>query len=248
MPTNPQNSPAPNRRSATLRPLFPERVVVIERHHPGDPEDLKPVELHYVARARAKRLQEFAAGRACARAALAEFGVHDVELPAAADRQPVWPEGFTGSITHTAGFCAAAVARREEMRYLGLDSEIVGAPTPDIWTTLCRSEELEWLDTLPAADRAAAVTLVFSAKEAFYKAQYPLVSEWLDFHDVSIQAPGWSREAGVFTAAATRPIRFAEHVSWPITGHYVFHDQFVSTAVSATIAPDSNTAPSTHGP
>jgi len=219
-------------------------VVVIERHQPGNPEDLKPVESHYVARARAKRLQEFAAGRACARAALAEFGVHDVELPAAADRQPLWPQGFIGSITHTAGFCAAAVALRSEISCLGLDSETVGAPTPDIWSTVCRDEELEWIDSLPAAERSAAITLVFSAKEAFYKAQYPLVSEWLDFHDLSIQAPDWNGHAPewhgtsrMFTAAATRNIRFADHVRLPITGRYAFHGQFVSTAVSAAVTP-----------
>lgn len=206
---------------------------MIERHHPGNPLDLKPGESHYVARARAKRLQEFAAGRACARAALAEFGVHDVELPAAADRQPLWPQGFIGSITHTAGFCAAAVALRSEILCLGLDSETVGAPTRDIWSTVCRDEELVWIDSLPAAEQSAAITLVFSAKEAFYKAQYPLVSEWLDFHDLSIHAPGWSGASGVFTAVATRPIRFADHVRLPITGRYAFHEQFVSTAVSA---------------
>ncbi len=237
MPTNPQNTPSPNLRSEELSPLFPKGVVVIERRPPGDPKDLKPVESHYVARARAKRLQEFAAGRACARAALAEFGIHDVELPAAADRQPLWPQGFTGSITHTQGFCAAAVALRSEILCLGLDSEIVGAPTPDIWSTVCRAEELEWVESLPAAAQSAAVTLVFSAKEAFYKAQYPLVCEWLDFHDLRIHAPEWNGVFGVFTAAATRNIRFADHVRLPIMGRYAFHEQFVSTAVSAAVTP-----------
>jgi len=211
-------------------------VVVIERHQPGDPQDLKPVEAHYVARARAKRLQEFAAGRACARTALAEFGVLDVELPAAADRQPLWPPGFLGSITHTAGFCAAAVASCADIRFLGLDSEIVGAATCDIWPTVCRDDELEWIETLPRAERSAAVTLVFSAKEAFYKAQYPLVSEWLDFHDVSIRAPAWNAADGVFTASPTRSIRFADHARLPITGRYAFHEQFVSAGVCAAVS------------
>ncbi len=236
MPTNPQNLPSPNLRSATLSPLFPKAVVVMERHRPGDPQDLQPVETHYVARARAKRLQEFAAGRACARAALAEFGIHDVALPAAHDRQPLWPSGFVGSITHTTGFCAAAVASCADVRFLGLDSEIVGAPTPDIWATVCRDEELEWIDSLPADEQSAAVTLIFSAKEAFYKAQYPLVSEWLDFHDLSIHAPAWNAALGVFTAAPTRNIRFAGHARFPISGRYAFHGQFVSAAVCAAVS------------
>lgn len=230
--TTPQNSPTPNQASATLRPLLPAAVVVIERREPGNPADLLPAESHYVARARAKRLQEFAAGRACARAALGVFGVHGVALPAADDRQPVWPAGFLGSITHTAGFCAAAVARRSAIKALGIDSERVGAPTPDIWSALCRAEELAWIDALPAADRPAAVTLVFSAKEAFYKCQYPVAAEWLDFHDVRIEVAGWGAAAGVFTASAMREIRFAAHAALPIEGLYVFHEQFVSAAVS----------------
>jgi 4'-phosphopantetheinyl transferase EntD len=229
--TTPQNSPTPNQPSAVLRALFPADVVVIERRVAGDPADLKSVEAHYVSRAVAKRLQEFAAGRACARYALAVLGVPDAEVPAAPDRQPVWPQGFLGSITHTTGFCAAAVAARTSLRALGLDSEIVGAPTPDLWSTLCRPEELAWIDSLPAARRPAAVTLVFSAKEAFYKCQYPLVAEWLDFHDVRIQTPAWGDAAGVFSVAAIRPIRFDAHARAPTTGRYVFHDQFVSTGV-----------------
>ncbi len=232
MSTSPRFFPKSALRSTALSGLFPEAVLVVDRQAPGDPSDLMPSESHYVARARLKRIQEFAAGRACARAALAEFGVRGVAVNAAADRQPVWPAGFVGSITHTAGFCAAAVAAREHVLAIGLDSEVVGAPTPELWSTICRDEELRWVDRLPLAERPAAVTLVFSAKEAFYKCQYPLVAEWLDFHDLSIDVPTWDRSTGVFTVLATRAIRFAGQAALPITGHYVFHEQFVSAGVS----------------
>src|SRR3984893_9355145 len=90
-----------------LRTLFPRSVVVRDRRIPGDPVELHPAEAEYVARAVPKRIAEFAAGRACARAALAEFGVREFALRAAPDRQPLWPEGFIGSIAHTAGLRAA---------------------------------------------------------------------------------------------------------------------------------------------
>jgi 4'-phosphopantetheinyl transferase EntD len=228
--TSPQNSPGPNQRSSLLGSLLPACVAVVERRAPGDPSDLKPVEAHYVARARAKRLNEFAAGRSCARAALELLGVHDAVLPAADDRQPVWPSGCVGSITHTEGFCAAAVAPGTELRALGIDSEIVGAPTSDLWPVLCGAAELSWVDSLPVAERSGAVTLVFSAKEAFYKCQYPLVAEWLDFHDLRIDVAEWGM-TGEFRATALRTIRFAQHVRLPITGRYVFHQHFVSAAV-----------------
>ena len=96
--------------------LFPPGVAVAVRREPGDPADLLPGEAVYVAKAVPKRINEFAAGRACARRALATFGMPGAVLLAAPDRQPLWPTGFVGSITHTAGFCAAAVAPRSRWR------------------------------------------------------------------------------------------------------------------------------------
>jgi 4'-phosphopantetheinyl transferase EntD len=227
---NPQNSRRPAVYSPDLTSLFPQAVVVVERRTPGDPQDLMPSEFHAVTRAWPKRLQEFAAGRACARLALAEFGVHGVSLPAAQDRQPVWPAGFVGSITHTTGLCVAAVARQVDVKALGVDSEIVGAPTTDIWATICRPEELAWIESLPEDSRAAAVTLIFSAKEAFYKCQYPLVGEWLDFHDLQIRAD-WHRPVGSFDVHPIRAILFGQHVDFPVVGQYAFHQEFVSAGV-----------------
>ena len=65
-----------------------------------------------MANAVPKRIQEFADGRLCARRALEEFGVTNFPIRMARDRQPVWPDSLIGSITHTAGLCAAVVAER----------------------------------------------------------------------------------------------------------------------------------------
>ena len=212
-------------------------MVLRERRIPGDAAELHPAEAEYVVRAVPKRIQEFAAGRACARAALAEFGVRDFALRAAPDRQPLWPDGFIGSITHTAGFCAAAVAARTNMLAIGLDSEIVGAPTLDIWPTIAGSEELAWVQALPDGERPAAVTLLFAAKEAFYKCQYPLVGEWLDFHDLRVEVGGWGGSSGTFAVSAMRRIGFARRVELPLAGRYLFHEQFVSAAVAVPAVP-----------
>ena len=212
-------------------------MVLRERRIPGDAAELHPAEAEYVVRAVPKRILEFAAGRACARAALAEFGVRDFALRAAPDRQPLWPDGFIGSITHTAGFCAAAVAARTNMLAIGLDSEIVGAPTLDIWATIAGREELAWVEALPDGERPAAVTLLFAAKEAFYKCQYPLVGEWLDFHDLRVEVGAWGGPSGTFAVSAMRRIGFAQRVELPLVGRYLFHEQFVSAAVAVPAVP-----------
>jgi 4'-phosphopantetheinyl transferase EntD len=229
-------SGAPVRLITRLQSLFPPGVVVAERREAGDESQLLPAEAEAVRRAVPKRVKEFAAGRACARSALAELGVRDFALRAADDRQPVWPAAFIGSITHTTGLCAAAVAPRSSLLAIGIDSEIAGAPTWDIWSTICRNEELEWVNSLPSIDRPLAVTLLFSAKEAFYKCQYPLVGEWLDFHDLRVQATAWGEPAGAFMVSTTRAIRFAQHVALPITGRYAFHEHFVLAGVSVPAA------------
>jgi 4'-phosphopantetheinyl transferase EntD len=223
--------------SATFASLFPSGVVAAELRAPGDASLLWPEEAASVANAVPKRIQEFAAGRLCARRALAEFGVTSFPVRVAHDRLPLWPEWLVGSITHTSGLCAAVVAERTREMALGVDSEVVGAAKAELWTTICAPAEMAWLDTLPRADQAAAATLIFSAKEAFYKCQYPLVGEWLNFHDLCIAPLAWGESQGTFAVHATRPIAFFNRLAATaravpaVRCSYLFHNGFVSAGV-----------------
>ena len=205
---------------------------MVERRQPGDPKDLFPSEADHIARAVPKRIQEFAAGRACARQALAELGADRVELRVGADLRPLWPPEYVGTITHTAGYCAAAVAARGSILAIGLDTETVGAASIDVWPTICDGAELNWIRALEPKYRACAFTLFFSAKEAFYKCQYPLTGEWLDFHDVHVRVDCWSQARGRFEVSGKRRILFADQVRLPIIGSYLMHEVFVSAAIS----------------
>jgi 4'-phosphopantetheinyl transferase EntD len=167
------------------------------------------------------------------RRALAEFGIDGFPLRVAEDRQAVWPEAMVGSITHTADFCAAVVAQRARISALGLDTEVVGDVNPEIWQRICVPGELAWIDSLPAAVQAAAVTLIFSAKEAFYKCQYPLTREPLGFHDVSVEAAPCGPSEGMFLIHPSRAIAMAAHTALPIEGRYRYHEGFVTAGVSA---------------
>src|SRR5579863_5143627 len=166
------NNPA--RLAMGLHGLFPAAVVGAELREPGDPSLLLPEEAACLGRAVPKRVQEFAAGRLCARRALAEFGVTDFPVRVASDRQPLWPEFLVGSITHTDGYCAAVVAERRRLSAIGVDCEVMGRVTRELWPSIFGPEESRWLNSLAQSERVAAVTLLFAAKEAFYKCQYPL--------------------------------------------------------------------------
>jgi 4'-phosphopantetheinyl transferase EntD len=218
--------------SSLIEALFPAGVAAAEFRLPGDASLLDPAEAVLVARAMPKRIGEFAAGRLCARSALARFGIERFALRAGVDRQPIWPEGIVGSITHTAGFCAAVVGPGARFAALGLDTESADSVRPELWRSICGATEIDWIESLPSPTRASAATLVFSAKEAFYKCQYPCTGERLSFHDVEVRPTDWGAERGHFTILARNPrARFAAFAG-ALRAAYRFHDPFVSTGVA----------------
>ena len=224
----------PANLSVRLGRLFSPGAVVATLREPGDPQLLLPEEAAHLGRAVPKRRQEFAAGRLCARRALAEFGMPDFPIRAAQDRQPIWPDSMAGSITHTAGFCAAAVAERRRIQALGLDSEVIGDVKAELWPHICLPGEIAWIQSLPAAAQVLAATLIFSAKEAFYKCQFPLVRDPLGFHDVRIEAPTWDASDGIFMVHPTRRVAISAYVSLPLHGRYLFHENLVTTGMDFT--------------
>lgn len=166
-----------NRLLDLARADFPTwlSVAVSDPRAPQSP--LYPVEEAAVARAIVKRRMEFSAGRMAARSALRAFDLVDIPVPMAEDRTPVWPRGMIGSITHTDTACIAVVARCSDARGLGIDLEPLDPLPPETVTEICTLAELQGLSDPPLI----AARRIFSAKEAAYKAQYPLSSTLFDF-------------------------------------------------------------------
>jgi 4'-phosphopantetheinyl transferase EntD len=171
-----------------LRALFPASVTGMELSDPELAEPLWPEELAAIERAVDKRKREFTAGRSCARRALAALGIAPVPLLARDDRSVGWPEEAWGSITHTDGLCAAVAARRSHVAGLGIDAEVRRRVSEKLWKQIANAREIDWFraapDALAAAERA---TLLFSAKEAFYKAQYCVSQTFVGFHEAELR-------------------------------------------------------------
>jgi 4'-phosphopantetheinyl transferase EntD len=236
----PSQSPAPQAAGAArqaifspmIEALFPPGVAAAELRLPGDAALLEPAEALVVASAVPKRVAEFAAGRLCARSALARFGIERFALRAGADRQPLWPEGCVGSITHTVGFCAAVVGPGSRFAALGLDTENADSLRPELWRHICLTSEIDWIESLPRVAQVRAATLVFSAKEALYKCQYPYTGERLSFHDVQVEPLEWDTERGHFKILARKlSARFAAFAG-VLRAAYRFHEGFISTGVA----------------
>jgi 4'-phosphopantetheinyl transferase EntD len=218
--------------SLTLSSLFPAGALAAELREHGNPEWLFPQEAQFVAKAVLERVQEFSAGRACARVAMAEFGIRDFPLKMADDRQPIWPEELVGSITHTQGFCAAVAARKKEVAAIGMDCEVDGSVQTELWSAICTRRETGWLRSLPQAQQRSAATLIFTAKEAFYKCQYPLVRERLSFGDAWVEVLDWGKERGTYRIHGCRSIAIARHAELPAEGRYLFHGEFVTAGIA----------------
>lgn len=180
------------------RSLLPAEVAVAA----SDPRRMHPLWPGEGISGVAARQAEFSAGRAAARAALATLAHPACAVPANTDRAPQWPVGIIGSITHSATACLAAVARAGSLRGIGLDLE-PDEPLPEgLEAEILLPGERAWLATRSMAERGFLARLLFSAKEAAYKAQYPASGALFGFDAMQIDL---ASETGHFTAVLGVP-------------------------------------------
>jgi 4'-phosphopantetheinyl transferase EntD len=214
----------------TQEQLFPDGVVLVTGRDLAGAADLFPEEQQAIARATPARRHEFALGRCCAHEALAILGEPYVAIPMGRFRDPVWPFGYVGSITHCQGFCAAAVARSvsannsSAIRGVGLDSE-PSVPLPnELAGVICSEDEVAWM----AKQRGHGMPwdrLFFCAKESAYKCLFPTTHRFLEFRDIQVQ---FNPENGSFDV--TMPSLFASpsHLS----GRYATRDNVLLAATT----------------
>ncbi|MEJ5927050.1 4'-phosphopantetheinyl transferase [Corynebacterium sp. H128] len=188
---------------------------------------LHPLERALVAHSVDVRKAEFGDARWCAHQALKELG-RDTGAPILRGERgmPLWPASVSGSLTHTEGFRAAVVAPRLLVRSMGLDAEPAEPLPPGVIGSIARDGELEQLDRLRDNGIECADRLLFCAKEATYKAWFPLTHRWLGFDQAEIDL----RDDGTFVSyllVRPTPVPF-------ISGRWVVQDGYVvaTTAVS----------------
>jgi 4'-phosphopantetheinyl transferase EntD len=196
--------------AARVASLF-EVSVAVEAATPSaaNIDELFPAERVHIAPASRRRQAEFAAARVCARRALARLGFEPGPLVPYDDRSPRWPEGAVGSISHTRELCVVVVAKSPDVPGIGVDLEGPALPATDIEDVVCTISERLWLDQRGAAEagsdeRRRWVQLIFSAKEAFYKCQYPRTRAFLEFQNVELDLDA---AAHAFTPRVLRPDR-----------------------------------------
>ncbi|MFG3426648.1 4'-phosphopantetheinyl transferase [Streptomyces californicus] len=200
---------------------------------------LFPEEEALMARSVAKRRNDFATARACARRAMAGLGLPPVAVLHGHRGKPLWPEGIVGSLTHCHGYRAAALAREQDVLSLGIDAE-PHAPLP---------EGVRELVTLPAererigpqAEEGSGALhwdrVLFSAKESVFKTWYPVTGVELDFVEADLTMHQESDPGGGGTPGAARGTFTARLLltdpALPTTlrGRWRIEDGVIATAV-----------------
>ena len=137
-----------------------------------------------------KRLQDFSTGRYCARKALAAIGPENAEILVGDDKQPIWPIGYVGSISHSGKLVGAVTGKTSQIRSIGLDIETIGKIKPEMWRLLYTEAETDFLNSFTGEELAYYTTLLFGFKESFYKLQFPLTKTFLNFTDVELKSFG----------------------------------------------------------
>lgn len=208
-----------------------------------DHEPLYPEETPAVARAVPKRRHEYAAGRACARAALARLGLPPGPILRDSHRgAPRWPDGVVGSITHCDGYRAAAVARTTDILALGIDAEPHDVLPDGVLDAVLATdaERAALAGLMESAPRIHWDRLLFSAKETVYKAWYPYHHRMLGFHEAELlfTADPDAGDRGGYTARLLVPGPLLAPGTGPdvFTGRWAVRDGLLATAIAVPAA------------
>jgi 4'-phosphopantetheinyl transferase EntD len=178
--------------------LLPSTVTAVEAFEDVPGEAPFPGEEDLIANAVEGRRREFITARRCARAALRAFGHADAPIRPGPKREPCWPAGMTGSITHCSGYRAAAVARTSDIDLLGIDAEPNGPLPEGVAESITVAGETAMLDRLARTHPGTHWgRLLFSAKESVYKAWFPVTGRWLGFEEARVTI---DPDAGTFAA------------------------------------------------
>jgi len=234
-----------------IEALLPTTAVAREAFDDSVPVTLFPEESAVLGNAVDKRRREFGTARRCAHEALAELGFPGVPVPSGARREPRWPAGVVGSITHCAGYRAAVVARSVDLTTVGIDAEPHEPLPAGVLNSITVPDELTWLatrrDTHPQVhwDR-----LLFCAKEAVYKAWYPLAERWLGFEQAYVEATPGSGGAATSGSGAATDGDFTARLLVPgpalpdgtpltgFTGRWLTRNGLIVAAISVPAGPD----------
>jgi 4'-phosphopantetheinyl transferase EntD len=132
-----------------------------------------------------ERLRASGAARRVARELMNSMGFAGLPILRSTFGAPIWPAGIVGSMAHDDRIAVAAVGLRRDLDAVGIDIEPVAPLPPDMLELIATPRE-----RLAIADNRLGTKLLFTIKEAVYKAAFPLDHDFLEFHDIEVDLSG----------------------------------------------------------
>ena len=157
--------------------------------HSTSNQKLHPAEENYFSQlSSVSRKEHYRSGRICAGEVLSKLGT--LGQPVLRDphtREPLWPEGISGAITHSGKWAAAAAGKTLDVSGIGIDLEDLERQVDSrISRHVCIPEEQKWLQECGEDFLEQNLKIIFSAKESIFKAFFPYTRTYLHFHDARI--------------------------------------------------------------
>lgn len=167
-----------------------------EHYYPDLFKDFNIVRPVTIEKSTIKRQAEFFAGRYAAKLALEkhQYALNTpLSIPTGKHREPIWPAGYIGSISHCSGIALCTAALENEIHYLGIDIERY---IPEqLAVKIAHQIHTEYEQSLlrkVGLSCSQSTTLLYSAKESFFKAIFPQVGEYFGFECISLIAVNMS--------------------------------------------------------
>jgi enterobactin synthetase component D len=133
-----------------------------------------------------KRNIEYSVGRKCALEAIQLIDPDYSVTPGAnKDGSVKWPKEFTGSITHSKGIALAVVGKITNFDSIGVDVEKI-VSIERAYKLISRIATENERRTFNNISQEVLFSIIFSSKEALFKALYPLTGNKFYFKDVKI--------------------------------------------------------------
>jgi 4'-phosphopantetheinyl transferase EntD len=206
--------------SSIIQTLFPGsvtgKIIPIDDHQ----SYLNIDEASIIASASIKRKLEFSSGRYCAKKLLEQYNHTNISILPGQNREPVWPDGIIGSISHCKDLCGAVINKRTEIHSIGFDIENIKQTRNDIGRIVCTPEEKQWIKQQNQYPYNILVLLIFSLKESVYKCIYQYKQIKIGFKDC-IVIPDFSTNTAKLHFQK-QDMQIDLHLTFAINSHHIY--------------------------
>ncbi len=211
-----------------LKKILPEPIVFCCGKIDQCQEDLFTEEMPYVQNMVLKRKKEFIAGRSLVRRAFSKLDYPNCAIPVGTKREPIWPTDISGSITHDGDYCCVAVVKKNKLSLVGIDLASQSPLDDNLKELICTKRDFINIQSMNRfVLQIDPYKLVFSIKESVYKCLFPIVKEYFDFRDVTIEIKPDTKTSLINLENS----HLKKIVDLKLTSKFCFVDDYIFTAV-----------------